>query len=116
MKKYKPQTKEELKKLLDDESIYLGDIDTSLITDMSILFYESLRKDFKGIEKWDTSNVKNMQNMFTDAVYFNHNIEKWNVSKVENMGAMFLRCLDFNQPLNDWNVSSKVYGCYVCWS
>ena len=106
---YQPRNKEELKKLVDDESIYLGDIDTSLITDMSILFYESLRKDFKGIEKWDTSNVKNMQNMFTDAVYFNHNIEKWNVSKVENMGAMFLRCLDFNQPLNDWNVSNVKY-------
>ncbi len=104
--KYKPQTKEELKKLVEDESIYLGDIDTSLITDMSNLFHESLRKDFKGIEKWDTSNVKDMHNMFTDAVYFNHNIEKWNVSKVENMGAMFLRCLDFNQPLNDWNVSN----------
>ncbi|MEI0602609.1 BspA family leucine-rich repeat surface protein [Brachyspira alvinipulli] len=104
--KYKPQTKEELKKLVEDESIYLGDIDTSLITDMSNLFHESLRKDFKGIEKWDTSNVKDMHNMFTDAVYFNHNIEKWNVYKVENMGAMFLRCLDFNQPLNDWNVSN----------
>ena len=36
--KYKPQTKEELKKLVEDESIYLGDIDTSLITDMSNLF------------------------------------------------------------------------------
>ena len=104
--KYKPQTKEELQKLVDDESIYLGDIDTSLITDMSSLFHESLRKDFEGIEKWDTSNVKNMQNMFSNAVYFNHNIEKWNVSKVENMGAMFLRCLYFNQPLNDWNVSN----------
>mgnify|MGYP004483035141 CR=1 FL=1 len=103
---YQPRNKEELKKLVDDESIYLGDIDTSLITDMSSIFYESLRKDFKGIEKWDTSNVKDMHNMFSDAVYFNHNIEKWNVSKVENMGAMFLRCLYFNQPLNDWNVSN----------
>ncbi|MEI0620826.1 BspA family leucine-rich repeat surface protein [Brachyspira pilosicoli] len=103
---YQPRNKEELKKLVDDESIYLGDIDTSLITDMSSIFYESLRKDFEGIEKWDTSNVKNMQNMFSDAVYFNHNIENWNVFKVENMGAMFLRCLDFNQPLNDWNVSN----------
>ncbi|WP_028329286.1 BspA family leucine-rich repeat surface protein [Brachyspira alvinipulli] len=104
--KYKPQTKDELKELLKDENIYLSDIDTSLITDMSNIFHESLRKDFKGIEKWNTSNVKDMHNMFSDAVYFNHNIEKWNVSKVENMGGMFLRCLDFNQPINDWNVSN----------
>ena len=35
MKKYKPQTKDELKELVKDENIYLGDIDTSLINDMS---------------------------------------------------------------------------------
>lgn len=36
--KYCPQTKEEFKELLENESIYLGDIDTSAITDMSFLF------------------------------------------------------------------------------
>ncbi len=36
--KYKPQTREELIILIQDENIYLGDIDTSLITDMSELF------------------------------------------------------------------------------
>ena len=30
---YQARNKEELKKLVEDESIYLGDIDTSLITD-----------------------------------------------------------------------------------
>ena len=38
MYKYKPKDKEELKKLVEDNNIYLGDIDTSLITDMSHLF------------------------------------------------------------------------------
>ncbi|WP_206193862.1 hypothetical protein [Brachyspira hampsonii] len=38
MHKYKPQTIEELQKLVKDENTYLGDIDTSLITDMSRLF------------------------------------------------------------------------------
>lgn len=35
---YRPSTKEELKELVKDNEIYLGDIDTSLITDMSELF------------------------------------------------------------------------------
>ena len=39
--KYQPRTKEELKDLCEDESVYLGDIDTSLITDMSKLFQDS---------------------------------------------------------------------------
>ncbi|TEY03879.1 BspA family leucine-rich repeat surface protein, partial [Campylobacter sp. US12a] len=51
MPKYFPETKEELKTLIKDESIYLGDIDTSNITDMSYLFANSDRTDFSGIEK-----------------------------------------------------------------
>ncbi|KAJ9816122.1 hypothetical protein QR412_05735, partial [Campylobacter jejuni] len=48
MPKYFPETKEELKALVEDESIYLGDIDTSKITDMSYLFENSTRTDFSG--------------------------------------------------------------------
>ncbi|WP_366535041.1 BspA family leucine-rich repeat surface protein, partial [Campylobacter jejuni] len=64
MPKYFPETKEELKALVEDESIYLGDIDTSKITDMSELFLYSKREDFSGIEKWDVSSVRNMSYMF----------------------------------------------------
>ena len=38
MKKYQPQSLVQLKALVKDESVYLGDIDTSNITDMSSLF------------------------------------------------------------------------------
>ncbi|MDO6993625.1 BspA family leucine-rich repeat surface protein [Brachyspira innocens] len=104
MPKYKPQTLKELYKLTEDENIYLGDIDTSLITDMSGLFSGSKRKDFSGIETWDTSNVVNMNSMFSFASNFNHNINNWNVSNVENMGYMFRDATKFNQPLDKWNV------------
>lgn len=36
--KYHPKTKTALQELIENESIYLGDIDTSAITDMSYLF------------------------------------------------------------------------------
>ena len=35
--KYNPETKEELKTLVDNENISLGDINTSKITDMSFI-------------------------------------------------------------------------------
>ena len=38
MKKYQPQSLAQLKALVKDESVYLGDIDTSNIADMSSLF------------------------------------------------------------------------------
>ena len=77
MAKYKPNDKAELQDLVENESINLGDIDTSAITDMSWLFLSSERKDFSGIESWDTSNVEYMDCMFLNAIYFNHNINSW---------------------------------------
>ena len=92
MKKYKPETKEELKNLVFTKGIKLSDVDTSLITDMSYLFHESKRKDFEGIEDWDVSNVEDMSYMFAYMSYdsyenrskakFNHNLNNWNVSKL----------------------------------
>ena len=102
--KYKPNNGEELKALCDDESVYLGDIDTSLITDMSELFDGSSRTDFSGIESWDVSNVENMSHMFKSSL-FNHPIDSWDVSKVRNMSEMFYAS-HFNQPLNSWDVSN----------
>lgn len=89
MAKYSPKTKEELEKLVSDESVNLGGIDTSAITDMSNLFEESEREDFSGIEKWDTSNVKTMVSMFGGAENFNKDISMWNVSKVKEMCGIF---------------------------
>lgn len=105
MAKYSPKTKEELEQLVNDESVNLGDIDTSAITDMSNLFEGSDREDFSGIEKWDTSNVENMDSLFLYAKHFNHNINDWNVSNVTNMRNMF-EGTPFNQPLDKWQVAS----------
>ena len=106
MHKYKPETKEELQKLVQDENICLGDIDTSLITDMSGLFSFEGRKDFSGIENWNTSNVTNMRGMFYNCYNFNEDIQKWNVSNVKDMGHLFYNCINFNQNISKWNVSN----------
>ncbi|MEI0490631.1 BspA family leucine-rich repeat surface protein [Brachyspira pulli] len=105
-KRFKPNNTKELKLLVDDESIDLNDIDTSLITNMTDLFKCSNRKNYDGIENWDTSNVENMHGLFSFNSYFNNNISKWNVSKVKIMSDMFHFALCFNKPLNDWNVSN----------
>ena len=94
--KYSPKTKEELKELVDNESISLGDINTSKITDMSGLFKESTRGNYTGIENWDVSNVTDMSAMFYGATKFNGDISSWNVSKVKNMKDMF-----YNSPLSN---------------
>lgn len=87
--KYHPQTKEQLRELCKDNSICLGDIDTSAITDMSKLFLKSRRKNFVGIENWDTSKVELMSYMFAECRYFNADISNWNTSSLTRMDYMF---------------------------
>lgn len=102
---YTPKNKAELKKLIKDKNIYLGDIDISNITNFKDLFRKSRRRDFSGIETWDTSKVTNMDYCFDEAEHFNHNIESWDVSNVKSIQGMFQDTPKFNQPLNKWNVS-----------
>ena len=104
--KYTPLSREELADMVCDESIYLGDIDTSHITDMSGLFMDSWRKDFSGIESWDVSNVEIMYMMFINASSFNEPLNSWDVSKVKDMCGMFSGASSFNQPLDKWDVSN----------
>ncbi|MEI0604321.1 BspA family leucine-rich repeat surface protein [Brachyspira alvinipulli] len=113
MKKHKPSTKEELKNLVFTDGIKLSDVDTSLITDMSELFQKSQRKDFEGIEDWDTSNVKNMSWMFRECFSFNQPLDKWDTSNVINMKGMFSLAKSFNQNINNWNVSKVVDMSYM---
>lgn len=53
--RFHPTTYEELAELVKDESVYLGDIDTSQIENMRWLFCNSKRKDFSGIECWNVN-------------------------------------------------------------
>ena len=105
MAKYAPMTRLELEELVEKVE-YLGDIDTRAVDDMSFLFHKSKRKDFNGIETWDTSRVKNMNFMFSEVKYFNSNISAWDVSNVESMIRMFGQAKSFNQPLGAWDVSN----------
>ena len=103
----KPKNRKELDKIIN-KTIWeqgpncdLNFIDTSLITDMSILFNKS---KFNGdISKWDVSNVRNMIGMFYRS-QFNGDISKWDVSNVTNMRDMFNNS-KFNGDISNWNVS-----------
>jgi len=100
----KPSTKEQLQALINDDSIDVSKIDTSMITDMSGLFKDNTI--FNGdISGWDVSNVRTMQEMFQGAS-FNGDISAWDVSSVTNMANMFTRASSFNRDISAWDVSS----------
>ena len=88
-----------------DYTSYVGRADTSNITNMNSLFTNktTFNEDITG---WDVSNVIDMNSMFVHANAFNQDISGWDVSSVENMGYMFYFAPIFNQDLSGWNVIS----------
>ena len=60
------------------------------------------------MDKWNVSNVSNMELMFASATVFNQPLDGWNTGKVQSMQMMFAHAAAFNQPLNNWNTGSLV--------
>jgi hypothetical protein len=85
------------------EEADLNHIDTSMITDMSCLF-ASLREFNGRIDKWNTLNVVNMNNMFQGSS-FNGDISGWDVEEVKDMTGMFADS-KFNGDISDWEICS----------
>ena len=66
---------------------------------MGNLFLRAKRKNFSGIEYWDTSNVITMEGKFAECKHFDIPIGCWDVSKVKDMSFMFYGCAAFKMEL-----------------
>ena len=104
-----PKNREELRSIvydrIDKEGLNcdLNDIDVSLITDMSFLFYDS---KFNGdISNWNVSNVVNMTRMFAFSK-FDGDISGWDVRKVRDMSYMFYDA-KFTGDISNWKINKN---------
>lgn len=89
------------------ELINLARIDTSNITNMKSIFYNSTRKDFSGIEKWNVSGVISFAWCFCNAEHFNADISDWDVGNAKQFRDMFYKATVFNQPIGaKWETKS----------
>lgn len=65
-----------------------------------------MRTDFRGIEKWDTSGVKNMEFMFYNQKNFNADLSKWDTGALENMRGMFYGTKCSECGTSGWNLKN----------
>ncbi|WP_125711539.1 BspA family leucine-rich repeat surface protein [Companilactobacillus kedongensis] len=76
------------------KTIDVSGLDTSNVTNMGNVFHSIGISgdgfvDIKGLDKWDTSKVTDMSNMFANDNFDTAKIQHWDTSKVENMNGMF---------------------------
>ena len=70
-------------------SLDLSSFDTSKVTDMSWMFYNSAATEIKGLENFDTSKATNMGWMFCNSKATSLDLSSFNTSNVTNMYSMF---------------------------
>ena len=111
------------KDCIDNKSyiMYVGDLDTSQVTNMEYLFYEfySLKK-IDGIEYWDTSNVTNMNHMISKCFDLKEiNLSSFDTNRVIDMSYMIsynhdLRRIILSNTfiLNGTKINNMFYRCY----
>lgn len=120
---FKPKTNSELFNVIDEwyydnydlNNIFHGNNypinintwDTSLITDMSNIFFGKIYFN-ETISNWNVSNVTNMSNMFLLAEEFDQYIGNWNINNVINMNNMLSGTESFNQSIINWEISEYV--------
>jgi len=76
---------------------------------MSFMFYECMNFEGNGLENWDVSKVKNMEDMFSYCKQLNVDLSSWNVTNVTNMNYMFYFCERFKCDLSEWDVSKVIH-------
>ncbi|MEG0249574.1 MAG: BspA family leucine-rich repeat surface protein [Peptostreptococcus sp.] len=80
-------------------------VDTSNVKNMSEMF-SYLDKANPNTKNWNTSNVTDMSNMFSVSPNANPDTNDWNISKVTNMEGMFSETKKANPDTKNWDTSN----------
>lgn len=92
---------ENIRDIVNNQSIDLTKLVTSVVTNMAGLFKNS---DYNGdISSWDVSNVTTMFEMFKDASDFNQDLSNWETDKVSNCEDFAVGALNWSKPKPEFN-------------
>ena len=80
----------------------VSNLDTSHVTNMSMMFYNSPLESINGLDKWNTSNVTDMSYLFSALPVMSLDLYNFDTSKVTDMSGMFR----LMKNINDLDLSS----------
>ena len=121
-KKIKVESKEQLQSIIqkryhnNNSFIDLTDIDISELDDLSGVFARLNKVEVIDISGWDTSNVRDMDAMFSQCKNLKNiiGIENLDVSKLKDANSMFYGCENLVElDLTKWNPVSLQYASYM---
>jgi len=95
------------KAMFEDATTFDGDIgdwDVSGVADMIQMFNGATSYTGKGLHKWNTSQSRQMNEMFAHAKSFQADLSAWKVANVIDISAMFQGCENFNADLSLWDI------------
>lgn len=90
----------------------LHNFDTSLVTDMSYMFYGCISTELTGcVSQFDTSSLVNMRGMFSSCKAITElSLEHFNTSNVTDMRELFAMCTQLNTlNISSWDVSNATF-------
>ena len=94
----------------------LGDWNIRELKDMRYMFAYCYEFEGKGLEKWKTPKVQNMNSLFRNCKEFNADLSNWNVKHVRDMSWMFNKCLKYDgKGLEKWepNMAKWMYAMFT---
>ena len=95
----------------------LNNIDTSNVTNMSLMFSACMELTNLDVSSWNTSQVTNMNNMFAECYQLTEikGFNDFDTSNVTDMSEMFALCSELiSLDLSSWNTSqvTNMYGMF----
>ena len=90
-------------------SLDVSEMDTSGVTDMSLMFYGCEGLTSLDLSGWDTSNVTDMSYMFEGCEGLTSlDLSDWDMSNVTDMSYMFKNCHDLERlNLSGWQINKE---------
>jgi hypothetical protein len=75
---------------------------------MSMMFYEAISFEGRGIENFDVSQVSRFDRAFSGASGFDGDVTGWRPNKATTMASMFEDAVSFSHDISSWQVPSDL--------